>query len=133
MARVVEQDVRDILDNDIGDTSQLPSLVPFISAATLIVTRAMACAERRKKAFTAAEAKECERWLAAYYAVHKSPQYKLKSTSGAGGSFDHLSYLDAACNMDPSGCLQAIIENKVASGAWLGKRPSVQTPYRERS
>lgn len=135
MARVTEKDVRDLLDGDIGDTTSLPSLAPFVEIGSSITDDlyALAVTKGLQSKLTDAKLKIIERWLSAHYAVHRSPQYKSKATQAASGTFDILNYQKAAIEADPTGLLESMLTRVKASGAWLGKPYNQQTTYRSRN
>ncbi len=142
MARTTTTLVQAVLEvGQAYDTVNNPSLQPFIDSASVIVDRVATCAINRNKTLTDAELELIERWLSAHLYVMSDQQYASKSTSGASASFQgqtqmHLEaskYGQNALDIDYSGCLTAISKRQVASGFWMGKRPSAQTPYDQRS
>lgn len=124
------------------DTLANPSLTPFIDTASALVDDVVTCAAADGVTLTAARLELIERWLAAHCYCMSDQTYASKNTEGAGASFHgqtgmHLEaskYGQMAARLDSSGCLESIAgaERKVASGFWLGKAPSGQTPYRSR-
>ena len=127
--RVSAKEVRGIIDTD-PDID----MTPFIKAANLLVNRVDTCAAQRGITLLDDELKEIERWLAAHYYAKRDPVLTSEHNKSASASYQRqeTDYLIAAKDLDYSGCLAAILENRVASGTWLGKRPSVQIPYADR-
>lgn len=122
------------------DTDAAPSLTPFIDSATVIVTRVAACAIQKEMALTTEELELIERWLAAYLYTRSDPIYQSKSTGGQSASFVADSkatterYKAGALMVDPSGCLQSIMNSVPKAGAyWLGKTETEQLTYDERN
>lgn len=134
MARTTPGAVEAILaDNYDGTTS----LVPFIDTATVIIDRVVTCATRKSVTLTATEKELMERWLAAWLYTKADPTYLSKSTGRASGSFAHglkepEYYKDAALSLDPSGCLEAILNRKTAGLQWAGKTPTESLAWWER-
>ena len=116
--RVTDTDVREIID------TKLPSMVPFITMATLQTDRVETEAIVREKPLLAAELREIERLLAAEFVTLRDPQWKTKNTDGASASYDVKSYLDKAIGIDVSGALRSLTEKKPsgakAGAVWLG-------------
>jgi hypothetical protein len=139
MARTNAAAVQALLGNDY-DADAAPSLTPRIETATVIVDRVATCATAKAITLTAAELELIERWLSAHFYAMTDQTYSSKSTGGASASFhgqtglalDATKYGQTAKLLDYSGCLTAIGGRQVASGAWLGKRPSEQTLYTDR-
>lgn len=109
----------------------------YMRIASLVVDQVATCATEKGHAQDAAVLKEMETWLAAHYYTKMDPVYTSRSTDGASGSFVRNKdtpepFLDAAMNLDFTGCLNAIINKKRASVGWMGRPPSEQTPYTER-
>lgn len=129
------------------EDSTAPDLTPFIATANTVTSLAMACAVKKGRPITefstvgdGSQAELIERWLAAAYYTRSDRLYTNRSTSKASGGFmfdgDELEknpYIRTALDMDPSGCLNTLIKRRRASAAWLGKPPSEQVPYDQRS
>lgn len=123
------------------DTRNLPSLTAFIDTASAIVDRVATCAALKGKSLTTGELELVERWLAAHCYAQSDKTYASRSTAGASGSFDGKTdmgfdstlYGQTAMRIDYSGCLTAINKRQVAGAVWLGKPPSDQIAYVDRS
>ncbi len=125
------------------DTKRNPSLSPFIASATALVDRLVACAEEQDYAFVASELELIEMWLSAHFYAAMDQTLSSKSTQGASGGYhgqtgmylEGTKYGQAAVTLDYSGCLAAITSGAVPvpSLEWVGKRPSEQLSYHERS
>lgn len=122
--RVGEDEVRAIVETDPN-----LSLAPFIAVADRLTTRVKACAAARGRALSRDQLRDVETWLAAYFYLHRDPQYTSKGTQSASGSFQALDYLETAKSIDVSGCLRALMAGNRAGAAWLGKPRSKQTDY----
>lgn len=114
------------------------SLVGFVQKANLITTRVAACAIARGTPLTADELEMVERWVAAYSYTLSDRLYSSNSTGRSSASYvlDRETpnpYLKGALESDPSGCLKAILSQKRASGAWVGKTASEELTYDERN
>lgn len=131
MPRTTPEDVIEILGTNY-DTINEPSLKPYIRAASLIVSRVIECAEQRDQDITASEAREMERWVAAYLYTINDPIYKSKQTANSSATFNDRSYLDGATALDPSGCLSTQMKGTNAFMYWLGTVPSEQTDVEDR-
>lgn len=128
--------VQGILGRDY-DAVNAPSLLGYIASASIVIDRVYSCSVAKGKTLTTVELEMLERWLAAHFYTKSDPTYSSRSTQGRSGSFirgreEPEPYKDAAIGLDYSGCLGAILNRKVASGAWLGKPPSEQTDYEDR-
>lgn len=121
------------------DLANAPDLNPYMRAASLLVSRVAACASVKGYGLSSDEQTEMEAWLAAYFYTRSDPIYQSKSTGGQSASFaaDQMSsverYKAGAMALDPSGCLDAILNNKRARGAWLGKTVDEQLTWEERN
>lgn len=139
MARTTSSAVQLILLKDY-DGEDLPSLSPYIEAATAIVDRVESCASEKEIPLSATELELIERWLSAHFYQMSDQAYTSKSTGGASGSFkgqfgagfEITTYGQMALRLDYSGCLSAIDKRQTAGAFWLGKEPSNQTPYYQR-
>ena len=137
MARTTSAAVILVLGGDY-DTVSLPSVTPYIDSATAIVDRVNAAATVKGYILSTVELELIERWLSAHLYTKSDPTYQSRSTAGASGSFvrgpkEPEPYKDAAIAMDPSGCLNSQLNALRAGGFWLGKPPSAQIPYKDRS
>lgn len=137
MARTTSALVQGVLvDNWDGKTR----LNPFIDAATLVVTRVLACATAKGYTLSSDELEMIERWLAAHFYAQQDRPYQSKSTKGASASFqgqtgmrlESTYFGQTALTIDTSGCLEALNNRQVARGFWLGRAPSEQTNYEDR-
>lgn len=142
MPRTTAQLVQGLLIADY-DTKNNPDLTPFINTASIMVDTVVLQGASKGIVLSGTESEMIERWLAAhYYAVNDKP-YQSKSTEGASASFvgQTAMYLEAtlygqtAMRLDRSGVLNNIggKQRNVAGGFWLGKPPSSQIPYDQRS
>ena len=135
--RTTEIDVQDSLQ---GNYRPGANLIPFIRRANLFVARVNTCATAKGYTLSAAELKEIETLMACHYYQSADPGYASRNTEGAGGSFEgqtgkgleRTRYGQDAMSLDPSGCVRAVATGAVASGTWLGRRPSEQTDYVDR-
>ena len=117
-------------------------LIPFIRRANLFVSRVATCASTRKMPLAAGELQELEILIACHFYQAADPGYSSRTTEGAGGSFEgqtgsfleRTRYGQDAISLDPSGCVLSMSKaGTFAKAAWLGKRPSEQTDYIDRS
>lgn len=138
--RTNEDAVKGILNDDYGPKRDgtLPDLTPYIASASAVVTRVAACAVDRGVTLSSAEKELIERWLAAHLYTKSDPTYSSRSTAGASGSFVRNSecpepYKDGALSVDPSGCLNALLNNRRASIFWVGKTEDEAIPVDERT
>ena len=140
--RTKEQDVKDVLGDNYGAKrdGSLPSVRIFIKGASIIVDQMLACASRKGRTVTTAEAEYIECLMAAHLYMMSDKAYASRSTVQASASFqgqtgmgfESTDYGQQAMRVDPSGCLANIDKRQVAGGAWLGKPPSEQIPYEDR-
>lgn len=122
------------------DDRREPTLTGFVATASAIVDRVVACAAADGVTLNSIEQELIERWLAAHYYKCSDRQYASKNTAGAGASFTGqyamglkaTLYGQCAMDLDPSGCLAALVDHAVASADWLGKTPTEQTAYEDR-
>jgi len=130
--RTTVSKVQDVLGADYEQGRQLTG---FIRAAGLIVNRVATCATEKGFDLSSDELAEIETWTAAYMYTKSDRVYTSRSTSGASGSFkiDGNPYLEGAKALDPSGCLNAVLNAQRAGGFWLGKPVSDQLSYDERN
>lgn len=110
------------------DFKRNPDLTGFMDSASNIVDRVVSDAVVVGVAVTDVQAELIERWLSAYFYCKMDPLYTTKSTQGASGSFVTSTSLEAeqerykrgAIELDPSGCLHAILNRNVATARRLG-------------
>lgn len=141
MPRTSSSLVQGVLGDDYGKltTGAYPPLTPYIDTASLLVDDLVAQIIAEGGVALSDERLEMiERWLAAHAYTKTDPTYSSKSTGGASGSFirgqkEPEPYKDMALSLDPSGCLPAILNRNRVKFFWLGKRPSQQTDYQDRS
>ena len=156
MARTTSALVQTILGDDYGPKrdGSLPDLQPYIATAAKMVNRVQTMAAAKVPARTlsegpddaddakASEAGMLERWLAAYFYAVMDSTYTGRSTEGASGQFQAgqqekgfqgNKYGIAAVAMDYSGCLENLGKKQRAGAIWLGRYPSQQTPYDQKS
>ena len=108
----------------------------FIRHASAIVARVITCAATKSVTLTSLELETIETYLAAYFYTKSDPLYTSKSTGGASGSYFRGQidpFLEAAQQLDPSGCVKAIMAQNRVDLVWLGKPESDQIPYADRS
>jgi len=79
MARVVDAEVREIIDVD----SSITSLTPFITVANLLVTDKLA-----GTGLSAEMLKEIERWLSAHFVAIRDPRAKSESIGGISVTYE---------------------------------------------
>lgn len=140
MARTTEILVKGVLLADY-DTGLSPSLVPFIDIASSIVDDVAACALDKGVTLSTAKLELMERWLAAHFYVMTDQTYKSKKTGDAAATFQgetkmyltSSKYGQSAIVMDPTGCLAAQGNMRVATMAWLGMLEQEQQTYNERN
>ena len=136
MARVSEDEVRGVIDDDV-----LISMAPFIATATVMVDYVSSC--DALNVLSTAQSKEIERWLAAHYYAHRDLQYTSKQTERAEaeyqvgekgkGGLDTTMWGRTAISLDVTGCLAGVNSGgRKPSMFWMGKPPSEQTDYIDR-
>ena len=143
MARTTSILVQGVLRADYVQRAK-DDLTPDIAAASIIVDDMVLCAATKGITYDSTRLELIERLIAAWhYKGCHDQQLSSKSTGGASGSFTGQTafmltsnhYGQRAMALDRSGCLAAAlgaVERKKARAAWLGKRPSEQTAYRDR-
>jgi hypothetical protein len=144
MARTTSDLVKELLrlgtEGGDYDNRNNPSLSPYIDAANLIVTRVDACATTRGWTLSSAEKEMIERYLSAHNYAMSDQTYSSRKTGDASGVFhgmtgkrlDGTKYGQMALSLDPSGCLNSIVNSKRVDCLWLGRPPSEQTPIDQR-
>ncbi len=143
MSRTTTILVEALLGNDYDPAPEVgepTDLQQYIDSAGVIVSRVATCAAAKGMALTTEELELIERWLSAHCYVQMDQTYASHS-DGASASFHgqtgmHLEssrYGQMAMDIDYSGCLTAISKRQIARAAWLGKPPSEQTDYDQRS
>lgn len=138
VVRTTVDEVKKVLGSNYGAMSDgtFPDLTPYVRTAANIVARVKDAAFNDDDVtLTVYELEMMERWLAAHFYTVMDPVYLSRSTISASGSFatDKDRYKEAACSIDPTGTLRAILAGNVATAIWMGKPVSVQTPYRDRN
>lgn len=76
--RVTEDEVHEIIDVD----SEITTLIPFITAANLLVTERLGTSS-----LSAAQLKEIERWLAAHFVAVRDRRTSQETLGSANQSF----------------------------------------------
>lgn len=135
MARVTEDEVREIIDNSAGI-----GMSPFIAAAYTLVNKVSL--KDTASELSAADLKEIERWLAAHFYAHRDQLLQNRSTGGASGTFqgqtgmhfESTQYGQTALLLDTTGYLaglqnQAKEGRKMKTMIWLGSTESEQDSY----
>ncbi len=143
--RTTPDAVIDVLRNgseggDYDDDNE-PSLDGYIDAASAITDRVAACAIKKNLSLSTTELELIERWVAAHNYCMSDQTYASKNTTQASASFkgqtgkglEITNYGQTALRLDYSGCLSAIDKRQFAGVSWLGKPPSTQIPYEQRS
>lgn len=133
--RVTPSEVREAVEADSDSDVQFA-----INIATRIIDKVAACDSAADSDLSYEDLVLLEQLVACHVYTLKDPLYSSKSTQNASASFlnTKTQYLDTALMLDDSGCLAAMVDSaenrskRVASMSWLGKRPSEQTPYRDR-
>lgn len=125
------------------DVARRPSLKPFVATANVIVNRLVTKAEASTPAITISTADQelLERWIAAWAYKNSDLQLAEKSTSSASGKatgktekgLESNFYGQTALTLDPTGLLKSLTSGARARMAWLGKPPSTQIDYVDRS
>jgi len=128
-----------------GDYDGVTDLQQHCDSASATVDDLVAQAQNvRGITMLASRLELIERNLAAHDYVMTDQAYQSKTTQGASAQFQGKTdmYLEGskygmkAMRLDTSGCLQALFaddKRKVCQGIWLGRPPSQQTPYDQRS
>jgi hypothetical protein len=119
------------------DDANNPSLARFIKVATLITDRVAKCAADKGFSLNSEELVEIETWLAAHYYTKSDRLYRSRTTASASGAFlfddkNPEPYKAAAMEMDPSGCVAAVLSGRAVSVDWLGQTLGEQTDYDDR-
>jgi hypothetical protein len=129
MARTTETLVKQIIE---VDTLNVPSLVPFIDTANMLVTKHCAPGGASDE-----ELELIERWLAAHFYAIRDPRIASESVSGISASYQNrlglflasTMYGQQAIMVDSSGALAKLNKDaemgrkpgQVASVSWAGK------------
>lgn len=130
--RTNEELVKDVLQDNY-DNKKRRNLAVKIGQASRITDRLATRASDAGTPLTTAELKDVETYLAAWLYTIGDPLPTSESAGGESVSYESRSYLEAAKAMDASGLLAGILAPKRASIGWLGKVPSAQIPFWERS
>lgn len=115
-------------------------LYPFIDWATSMVDFVVNNASKYGRT-APTDLATLETWLAAHAYKQSDQQLQNKSQGGVSGSFRGQTgeglkgtlYGRTALSFDTSRILAAIDEGRIAGSAWLGKPPSSQIAYKDRS
>ncbi len=148
MPRTTSANVIGILGNNY-DAANQPDLAPFIQTANVLTSRVVAMAAGNTSfspgvgvVMGADELERIEAYLAAHFYARSDPLYRSRTTAGASGQFQttgqdqglaSTDYGRDAMDLDYSGSLKKLNKLSRASGFWLGKPPSQQIPYDQRS
>lgn len=127
-----------VIDNLKGDYATGSTLDRPIKIAHLIVERMKACATRKGMSFTCEELLEIETQLASHYYTRTDRLYKSRMTDRASGTWLYNAknpepYLANALELDFTGCLNAILNQKRAGLDWLGKDDPEKLDYIDRN
>lgn len=114
MARVTEEEVKDIIDTDV-------QLEPFIQAANLTVDQHL-----KNKRLSKDLLKEIERWLSAHFAAIQDPQAVSERINGLQQNFgiqkglglDATQYGQQVKVLDPTGTLAGLGHKKASIKAF---------------
>lgn len=143
MARTTELRIKRVLapGNDY-DLVANPSLEEFIVVGGAKVDQLVAdCASYGIAEPSAAVLATLETWISAW-AYKNSDQQESSGNAGRSSSstkgqtgmgLESNHYGQTAIELDPTGLLQVKKKGATATGAWTGRRPSAQTPYRNRT
>lgn len=123
------------------DDVNSPSLDPFIAWAGLIVDEVYQCSVRKGKPYSTELLANLETWLASHAYATSDRVYTQRSTLRAAGSFggqldkylEFTPYGQMAKLLDNLGCLESLGKKKSVGAYWLGRRPSQQTDYEDRT
>lgn len=134
MARTVSIDVQELLQRNY-DSRNSPSLDVYVAMATSFVDRVVTCAANKGIVIDDTLLELIERNMAAHFYTRSDPLYASKSTLSASGSFARGKEVEVykanAIDLDPSGCVNALLNRKVASMNWLGKTDSEKLDWEE--
>lgn len=133
--RTTGQAVRDILTKDY-DCINNPSLTGYIASASSIVDDVRAAAIVDENPYGFAKLELIERWLAAWFYTLSDPVYASRSTGGDSASFvrgKDNPYLEGAKAVDTGGYLEAFLDNRQATGFWLGTPDNEAISYDDRN
>jgi hypothetical protein len=117
------------------------NLAPFIKSGNLMLQQMQTCAARRNFSYSRDMLCMIETVLSAYFYTHMDRTYSQQGEDGATGQFvDHGQSLDGekerykrwAIELDGSGCLNALLNRKVAGMVWIGRNRKDQTPLDQR-
>jgi hypothetical protein len=127
-----------VIDNLKSDFVAGSTLTRPITIANLITNRVNACATRKGYTLSTAELLEIETQLASHYYTRSDRLYKERETDRARGVWLYNNknpepYLANAIELDPSGCVNAIVNGKRAEINWLGKDEPDQIDYEDRN
>jgi hypothetical protein len=150
MARTTSALVQAVLGDNYGPKrdGSLPDLTEFIVTANTTVNRVQMMAATKVpprvllEGGYGSEAELVERWLAAHFYHCSDQTYNSRATEGASGQFQagppekgfqSSEYGRMAVSIDWSGCLENLGKKQRAGAIWLGRYPSDQTPYDQKS
>lgn len=135
MARTTPAKVEGVLNRDY-DYKNRPSLIPYIDSANVVVSRLITSASANGVSIGSTTAELIERWLAAHYYTRSDATHTSRSNLAASASFARKGdeYKQTAVELDPSGLLAGILSGLLKVDIfWLGKPPSEQIDYIDRS
>ncbi len=123
------------------DERRCPSLKPFVDTANMLITEVIACAARKGKTLSTAQAEMLERWMACHYYVQLDQNLSSQSTGGASGQYQGSTaqpgvlgskYGQSALSIDFTGCLKAVSTGARVGFGYLGKSVTEQRTFEER-
>lgn len=131
--RSTESAVKALLGLDY-DVVRKPSLTVHVASASAVVDDLVTFATDEGITFTSTRQELVERWLACWFYTAVDPLYSQRSTLGVSGGFlrGKDEYKERASALDPTGALDALLMNNVATMSWAGKSPLEQTDYEDR-
>lgn len=134
MPRTKPESVQELLGSDY---EQGRSLVGFVATANAFMSQVVTCATDKGLTIDAVTLELMERWAAAYFYSLTDRIYTSRSTNGGSGAFliekNENPYKSALSNLDPTGCVNAILNHQTAGGFWLGKAASEAQTWVQRN
>lgn len=127
-----------VIDNLKYDYRAGATLTRPIAIATLITDRVAECATAKSITLSTEVLLEIETQLASHYYTRSDRVYRSKMTDRASGTLLYNNknpepYLANAMELDFSGCLNSVINQKRASLMWTGKDEAEMLDYDDRN